>query len=289
MHRYVPPKLPAKAPLVVALHGCGQTAASFDHGAGWSALAKRLGFALLLPEQRRANNFNRCFDWFSPGDMERDQGEPGSIRQMVDRMVTDHGLDADRIYVAGLSAGGAMTSTLLATYPDVFASGAIIAGMPYKAAYGKFDALNAMVHGRVRPSIVWAGLVRAAALRRGRPPRVSIWHGDADRTVNPVNGAECVKQWVGVHRLARSPSVVDKVSGHTRNAWLDRAGETVIEEYIVKGMAHGTPVKAGATAGARGSMTAPYAFDMGIACVEHIAWFWGLSKKRPGRWTKPRR
>ena len=284
MYRFVPPRLSRNAPLVVALHGCGQTAASLDHGIAWSQLAARLGFALLLPEQKRANNFNRCFGWFSPGDMERDRGEPLSIRQMVDRMVAEHRLDPGRIYVTGLSAGGAMTSTLLATYPDVFAGGAIVAGMPYKAAYGRMDALNAMVHGRARPSIVWAGLVRAASAHRGRWPRVSVWHGDSDRTVNPANGAEIVKQWVGVHRLPRGPATVDKVNGHMRRAWLNRAGEAVVEEYVVKGMAHGTPVRA--ASGARSVLTAPYVFDMGISCVDHIAWFWGLSKRRPGHWTR---
>jgi feruloyl esterase len=180
-----------------------------------------------------------------------------------------------------------MTCTLLATYPDVFAGGAIVAGMPYKSAYGRVDALSAMVHGRVRPSLVWSGLVRTASPYRGSWPRISVWHGTEDRTVNPVNGIEVVKQWVGVHRLSRTPTSVDRVNGHRRRAWLNRAGVEVVEEYVVDGMAHGTPVRGGGKA--RSVMTAPYVFDMGISCAEHVAWFWGLAKRRPGRWTKPRR
>ena len=286
MFSFVPGKVKAGAPLVVALHGCGQTAASYDHGIGWSKLADKLGFALLLPEQKRANNFNRCFGWFCPADMERDAGEPVSIRQMVSFMVARHRLDPSRVFVTGLSAGGAMACTLLATYPEVFAGGAIVAGMPYKAAYGRIDALSAMVHGRVRPSLVWAGLVRAASSHRGNWPRISVWHGTEDRTVSPVNGGEIVKQWVGVHRLSRTPASVDRVNGHRRRAWLNRAGEEVVEEYVVDGMAHGTPVRTGGRA--RSVMTAPYVFDMGISCAEHAAWFWGLTKRRPGRWTKPK-
>src|SRR3954463_16767186 len=127
MFSFVPPN-PEPAPaLVVVLHGCGQTAAAYDFGAGWSTLAKRYGFALLMPEQQSANNANTCFNWFNPGDVARGRGEAASIRQMVARMVADHKIDPRRIYITGLSAGGAMTSVMLATYPEVFAGGAIIA------------------------------------------------------------------------------------------------------------------------------------------------------------------
>jgi len=93
-----------------------------------------LGFALLLPEQQRTNNPNSCFNWFQSGDIERGHGEAASIRQMVATMVSDHGIDPARVFVTGLSAGGAMTPVMLATYPEVFAGGAIIGGLPYGAA-----------------------------------------------------------------------------------------------------------------------------------------------------------
>src|SRR6201996_2741174 len=129
------PANPQQAPaLVVVLHGCGQTAAGYDLGAGWSTLAKHYGFALLMPEQQRPNNANGCFHWFNPDDIARGQGEAASIRQMIARMSADHGIDPHRIFVTGLSAGGAMTSVMLATYPEVFAAGAIIAGLPYGVA-----------------------------------------------------------------------------------------------------------------------------------------------------------
>jgi len=194
MYKYVAGRKPGGMPLVVALHGCGQTAAGYDRGAGWSKLAARLGFALLLPQQTRANHLNRCFGWFRPEDMERDRGEPLSIRQMIRRMVADHGIDPTCIYITGLSAGGAMASILLATYPEMFAGGAIVAGMPYRAAYGPLDALRCMLQGRVRSGRDWARLVRRASPHRGRWPRISVWHGNADRTVNPVNGSEIIKQ-----------------------------------------------------------------------------------------------
>ena len=145
---YVPPNLPAKAPLVVALHGCTQTAAAYDHGTGWSTLADEAGFAVLFPEQKRINHPNCCFDWYEPHDTKRDRGEAMSIRLMIGRMLADHDLDPARVYITGLSAGGAMTSVMLATYPELFAGGAILAGLPYRSATGAREALGTMTDGR---------------------------------------------------------------------------------------------------------------------------------------------
>jgi len=108
MFTYLPPQVPAECALVVVLHACTQSAASYDLGAGWSTLANRFGFALLLPEQQRSNNPNGCFNWFQSGDIERGRGEALSIRQMVEKMASDHGIDRTRVFVTGLSAGGAM-------------------------------------------------------------------------------------------------------------------------------------------------------------------------------------
>src|SRR4051794_31909903 len=126
MFEHVPDGLPPRSPLVVALHGCTQ-AAEFGDDSGWTGLAGRLRFALLLPQQREANNGDLCFDWFRDRDNRRGQGESASVRAMVGRMVADHGLDPGRVFVAGLSAGGAMAAVMLAAYPEVFAGGAVIA------------------------------------------------------------------------------------------------------------------------------------------------------------------
>jgi poly(3-hydroxybutyrate) depolymerase len=110
---YVPRATDKSSALVVVLHGCTQDAASYDHGSGWSRLADEQGFALLFPEQQRGNNANLCFNWFNAGDTRRDSGEALSIRQMVAAMVAGHGIDPARIFVTGLSAGGAMASVML--------------------------------------------------------------------------------------------------------------------------------------------------------------------------------
>src|SRR5262245_63757611 len=120
--------------LVVALHGCTQTAASYDYGTGWSKLADRHGFVVLAPQQQKANNPNTCFTWFQPSDTTRGHGEAMSIRQMIDRTIIEHDIDRRHIFITGLSAGGAMASVMLAAYPEIFAAGAIVAGLPFGAA-----------------------------------------------------------------------------------------------------------------------------------------------------------
>jgi poly(hydroxyalkanoate) depolymerase family esterase len=136
MLTYVPLQLPSRSPLVVVLHGCLQTARDYDEGSGWSMLAKRHGFALVYAEQARTNNPNGCFNWFQSHDARRGSGEALSIRQMVTRMRRTHSIDPARIFITGLSAGGGMASVMLATYPEVFAGGGIIAGLPFGAASG---------------------------------------------------------------------------------------------------------------------------------------------------------
>ncbi|MFL5532808.1 MAG: PHB depolymerase family esterase, partial [Gemmatimonadales bacterium] len=190
MYAYVPDRLPRSPALVVVLHGCFQTAAEYDLGAGWSTLADRFRFSLLFPEQQRANNPRGCFNWFQRGDSERNQGEALSVRHMVEHMIQTHAIDRSRVFVTGLSAGGGMTSVMLAAYPEVFAGGAVIAGVPYRAAIGVPAALRCMFQGQVRSARAWGALVRAASRHPGPWPKLSVWHGSADLTVAPVNAAE---------------------------------------------------------------------------------------------------
>ena len=280
MFAHVPAKLQRAAPLVVVLHGCTQTAAGYDHGTGWSTLADRFGFALLLPEQKRQNNPNNCFTWFEPGDTARGSGEAESIRQMIDRMVADHGLDRDRVYVTGLSAGGAMASAMLAAYPEMFAGGAIVAGLPYGAARSVAEAFDAMFQPRSRAPRAWGDLVRAASPHAGPWPKVSVWHGDADATVVPRNADETVKQWLDVHGLDAVPSSERTAGTHTHRVWRNAAGEEVVELHTVTGMAHGVAVHPG-EGGERCGVAGPFILDVGISSTWRIAASWGLTDGVP--------
>jgi feruloyl esterase len=277
MFRYLPPRLAADAALVVVLHGCTQTAAGYDLGAGWSTLAKRYGFALLLPEQQQSNNPNGCFNWFQSGDIERGRGECLSIRQMIEAMVRENRIDSNRVFITGLSAGGAMTSVMLACYPEVFAGGAIIAGLPYGAASNVQQAFESMYQCPTRSAHAWGDLVRGAARHDSRWPRVSVWHGSADKTVIPGNAQEILKQWIDVHGVAPMPDIHEMVDGYPREAWIDDSGEAVIESFTVTHMAHGTPLATGAAEGKCGA-AGPFLLDVGISSSYHIAKFFGLAK-----------
>jgi poly(hydroxyalkanoate) depolymerase family esterase len=274
---YLPDKLPDAGALVVVLHGCTQSAAGYDHGAGWSELADQEGFALLFPQQQPSNNANLCFNWFLPGDTRRNRGEALSIFQMIETLVVAHGLDRRRIFVTGLSAGGAMTSVMLATYPEVFAGGAIIAGLPYGVADTIPEAFDRM-RGHGGPSErQLQKLLRGASAHKGPWPLISVWHGSADTTVVSSNADAIVRQWRAVHGLASTAARSETVNGHERRVWCDAQGREVIEEYSIRGMGHGTPL---ATAGDdRLGAGGPFMLDAGISSTRLIAQFWGIAKR----------
>jgi poly(hydroxyalkanoate) depolymerase family esterase len=275
MLTYLPDDLPAGSALVVVLHGSTQSAANYDVGAGWSTLADRYGFALLMPEQTRKNNLNGSFNWFQRNDIHRGQGEAHSIVQMVEQMVRDHDIDRKRIFVTGLSAGGAMTLAMLASYPDVFAAGAVIAGLPYGGATNLQQALRGMFQAPPKSSRELGDLVREAWPDRMVWPKLSVWHGSADKTVKPSNAGEIIKQWLDVHELPLTPMSEQIVDGHPRQVWWNAEGETVIESYAIANMAHGTPLSR-----SEGGVAGPYMIEAGISSSDHIAKFFGLTDAR---------
>ena len=277
MFSYVPENLPQSPALVVVLHGCGQTAAGYDLGAGWSTMAKRYGFALLMPEQQSSNNGQGCFNWFNPEDVARDSGEAASIRQMIARMAGDHRIDAHRIFVTGLSAGGAMTTVMLATYPELFSGGAVIAGLPFGVATNVREALNGMYQSSSRTAGELGDLVRNASHHRGPWPKLSVWHGSADRTVNPANANEIVKQWLDVHDLPSAPMSEGIVDGYPRQIWWNADGETTVESYTITDMAHGTPLGVADNDERYGAQGA-FLIEAGISSSYHIANFFGLTQ-----------
>jgi poly(hydroxyalkanoate) depolymerase family esterase len=277
MFSFIPENLQEPPALVVVLHGCGQTAAGYDLGAGWSTLAKHFGFALLMPEQQSSNNGRGCFNWFNPEDTTRDSGEACSIRQMIARISADIGIDQHRIFVTGLSAGGAMTSVMLATYPELFAGGAVIAGLPFGVATNVGEALSGMFQSPQHPARELGDLVRNASNHTGPWPKLSVWHGSADRTVNPANADEIVKQWLDVHQLPLKPMSEGIVDGYPRQVWWDEDGETIIESYTITDMAHGTPLGVADNDERYGAQGA-FLIEAGISSSYHIANFFGLTE-----------
>lgn len=275
MLAHVPKGLAPDAALVVVLHGCTQRAGAHARAAGWLALADRLGFAVVAPEQCSENNPNRCFNWFEPGDIARDAGEAASIHAMIQHMVRTYALDAGRVFVTGLSAGGAMTSVLLAAYPETFAAGAVIAGLPFGLAGNVQEAFAAM-HGGVRLDAQELGaLVAQAAPASRRKPRLSIWHGLADGTVVSGNAPALARQWAAYHCLAEQPDEVRARGGWTRSEWRGPTGEVLIELNLLAGVGHGTPLAAGGEDPI--GEVAPFMLETGVSSSLEIARFWGLA------------
>jgi poly(hydroxyalkanoate) depolymerase family esterase len=332
MFKYIPDGLPASAPLVVVMHGCTENARTFAAETGWIQLADKFGLALALPEQTQANNPQNCFRWFDSNQNRRDQGEALSIKQMVDNMKSVHNIDPKRVFVTGLSAGGAMTSVMLATYPDVFAGGGINAGLPYGCANDQSQAFQCMITGQpsfggpvvglssaagpatgsmsgqinvaVSPDFCqffplpppicpssgtptpgphtispseWGNFVRQASNFTGPFPKVSIWFGSTDWTVNPVNATEEMQQWTNVHGIDPHSGVNDSVKGFPHQTFKDANGIAMVETYSITGMGHGQPVDPGAAADQCGTAD-QYIPDEHICASFYIAKFWGLAR-----------
>jgi feruloyl esterase len=270
MYSYRPDGLPSGAPLVVALHGCTQTANDYFTNSGWRKYADLWRFALVLPEQKSANNSSTCFNWFEPGDIGRGGGEALSIKQMVDYAATSYGVDRARVFVTGFSAGGAMTSVMLATYPDVFAGGAIVAGIPYRCSTSLTTAFSCMNPGVDKTPSAWGDLVRGAYSYSGRRPSVQIWHGTSDTTVAAANATELRDQWTNVLGLSQAPTSTSSLPGGVS---LEVYGSGV-RVYRVSGMTHAAPVDPGSATEQCG--TAGTYYKDTICSPYHAARVWGL-------------
>lgn len=268
--------LQARTPLLVVLHGCTQSARSYDRGAGWSRLADRHGFALLYPEQKRENNANLCFNWYQSGDTVRGSGESASIADMVEAMKSRFPIDGERVFVTGLSAGGAMASVMLAAYPELFAGGAIIAGLPSGCASNLAEAFELMAGRGFGNGAELANKVRAASPHSGPWPRVSIWQGSADRVVSPANADALVAQWTSLHGMSEAHHRLERVDGHVRRVWQGPEGKDLIEHFAVRGMDHGTPLMPGSGQGQSGE-AGPHMLDVGLSSTDRIAAFFGIA------------
>jgi poly(hydroxyalkanoate) depolymerase family esterase len=278
MYTYAPAPAPAgKAPLVLVLHGCSQNAKVFLTESGWDRLADRLGLQLVLPEQQLFNNIAGCFNWFSPADSARGKGEAQSMIQMLDHARTLVSVDTARIYVTGVSAGGAMSAALLAAYPDRFAGGAVMAGVPAGCATDVTSGTSCMA-GVDKTAKQWGDLARQGLPTHAGPwPLVTLFHGSADPVVAPLNLDELAEQWTDVHGCAGKPAVTDAVKGHARRVWKNSAGRAVVQAYAIGGMGHGVSVDPG-NAADQGGTTGAFAFDKDLWAPYHAAKHWGLIK-----------
>lgn len=269
MYSYRPDGLPSGAPVVALLHGCTQDATTYFSSSGWRTFADRHGFALVLAQQSTGNNSSTCFNWFESGDTSRGQGEAASIASMVDYATANYGSDPRRTYITGLSAGAAMTSVMLATYPDKFAGGSINAGLPYRCATSLTSAFSCQNPGVDKTPSAWGDLVRGAyAGYSGPRPKVAIWQGQSDTTVAPLNALELRDQFTNANGVSQTPTSTGTIaSGVT---WEDYAGRVRLTK--IAGMGHGTAVDPGTAANQCGTAGA-YFLDTVCAAYYDVQFF----------------
>jgi len=275
MYKYVPKNMKNPKAMVLVLHGCLQNVSESDDEPGWISLADRGGFALLFPEQQKANNGAQCFNWFTPADARRGQGELESISQMIQKMIKDEGVSPQHFYLSGFSSGGAVAAAMLANYPEVFQGAAIFSGVPYGCANAVNDGFLCMNGMYKKTAKEWGDLVRAAAKYNGPRAKVSIWHGTSDQIIRPLVGDELVKQWTDVMGTPATPAQEKKTPGLTYQAFASSNGSIAVEYYQVLGMKHGQPIKTGSGKDACGK-TGRYVLDAKVCGSYVMTRTWGL-------------
>jgi poly(hydroxyalkanoate) depolymerase family esterase len=218
-------------PLVVMLHGCTQSPDDFAAGTRMNQLAEEHGCYVAYPQQTARANAHRCWNWFQPGDQARDQGEPSLIAGIVRQVMHQHRIDPTRVYVAGLSAGGAQAAIMAAAYPELFAAVGVHSGLACGAARDLPSALAAMKQG---PN-------GATPITSGPTVPTIVFHGDQDRTVNPLNGdrvaAQALAATAGLTpelEQGRSEGGLD----WSRTGYADPTGRVLLERWAVHGAGH---------------------------------------------------
>lgn len=267
-------------PLVVALHGCTQDAIELATESGWNELADKYGFIVLYPEQKKVNNATACFNWFSKSDI-RFNGESKSILEMIKYVESYYSIDSSRIFSYGLSAGAAMSTALLAQYPETFKSGAVLAGGPYGIATNALQAYGVMKDGgkSFGTPTEWAKPVKDLHIKTKHYPAIIIVHGQEDKTVNPINARNLINQWIGLHpEINQDP--FPKLETISNSILVEKYSDTLTQEVIVKyysinNLGHQVPVDPGNEQN-QGGKTGTYAKDVDFFSTYYIAKDFGL-------------
>ena len=228
-------------PLVVMLHGCTQSPDDFAAGTRMNDLAEEGTFLVAYPAQAQSANISKCWNWFSPADQQRDQGEPSLLAGITRQVMRDFRVQPGRVYIAGLSAGGAAAAIMGATYPDLYAAIGVHSGLACGAASDIPSAFAAMRQGR-------SDLARAPG-RVGRAVPTIVFHGDRDTTVNPVNGDQVIAQSKAAADLRTTVTTGEASGGirYTCTVQTDENGRSVLEQWVLHGAGHAW--SGGSTAG----------------------------------------
>jgi poly(hydroxyalkanoate) depolymerase family esterase len=243
-------------PLVVMLHGCTQSPDDFAAGTRMNFLAEEEGFLVAYPEQTAAANASRCWNWFQAADQQRERGEPALLAGLTRQIMVEHRVDANRVYVAGLSAGGAMAAIMAATHSDLYAAVGVHSGLAPGSAHDLPSALQAMQHGK-----------HSGRTAADQTVPLILFQGDHDSTVHPTNADEFIRQWAegGKQNVTMHRGEVAGGRAYTRVIYHGGSGRPTVERWIVHGAGH-----AWSGGSANGSYTDPSGPD---ASAEWVRFF----------------
>jgi poly(hydroxyalkanoate) depolymerase family esterase len=243
------------APLVMMLHGCMQNPEGLAAISGMNEIAEKNNFLVVYPEQTAAANPLKCWNWFDPKHQMRDAGEPAILAEIIKQVSASYKIDGRRVYVVGISAGGAMAIVMGATYPDLFSAIGVSAGLEYRAASTVEGGLAAMKQGGPDPAqqgfLAFKAMGVSSRARRRMP--AIVFQGDADPFVNPANAEQVMQQWASTNDYLANNKINNSVTAqpvlslegsvaggyaYTRFLYNDRAGRFVMEKWMVKGLGH---------------------------------------------------
>jgi poly(hydroxyalkanoate) depolymerase family esterase len=221
-------------PLLVMLHGGTQDADDFAAGTRMNVLAEEHGFIVAYPSQCKSANPSLCWNWFKPEDQVRGAGEPSIIAGITDEIVAEYDIDPQRVFVAGLSAGGAMAGVMGATYPEVYAAVGVHSGLPYRSATDVASAFSAM---RGDPELQRRQQKTDPRSDHALRVRTIVFHGDADQIVHPSNAAKIIAAKTG-DTVERTKVRSSASRAYTRAVTRDKTGTLVVEQWLIHGSGH---------------------------------------------------
>lgn len=245
--------------LLVLLHGCGQNSEQLAKQSGLYQQAKLHNFALLLPQQHKENNATTCFNWFSKADQDKDQGETLSIVNMI--KATKKLTQSNKVFIVGLSAGGALTSSLMVHYPNMFEAGAVVAGIPYPCADNLIKAISCMKSGSTTDA---KNLAKQINKTQVQWPKLTVITGDKDNIVNPKNAELMAQQWGYLTGQSKPSSL--KIADVNASSF----GESS-ELIVIPNMGHGLPINSELTAG---GSAAPFVLESPFSAADYLVKKW---------------